>query len=85
MKNMAANGAAAIAIFIFCIMGVATSVEVKKEGEASLMVYICISEHVVVFSCEFQKKALFLMHALVTAYEKTMIHYVHIAIQIVMI
>ena len=40
MKNMAANGAAAIAIFIFCIMGVATSVEVKKEGEASLMVYI---------------------------------------------
>ena len=43
MKNMAANGAAAIAIFIFCIMGVATSVEVKEEGEACLMVHI--SEH----------------------------------------
>ena len=50
MKNMAA---AAITIFIFCIMGVATSVEVKKEGEAFLMVYIRISEHVVVFSCQF--------------------------------
>ena len=49
MKNMAA---AAITIFIFCIMGVATSVE---EGEAFLMVYIRISEHVVVFSCEFKK------------------------------
>ena len=37
MKNMAA---AAITIFIFCIMGVATSVELKEEGEAFLMVYI---------------------------------------------
>ena len=34
MKNMAA---AAISIFI---LGVATSVEVKEEGEAFLMVYI---------------------------------------------
>ena len=36
-SNMAA---AAITIFIFCIMGVATSVELKEEGEAFLMVYI---------------------------------------------
>ena len=52
MKNMAA---AAITIFIVCIMGVAISIE---EGEAFLMVYIRISEHVVVFSCEFKKGTL---------------------------
>ena len=39
MKNMAANGAAVIAILIFFIMGMATSAEIK-EGEACQMMFI---------------------------------------------
>ena len=39
IKNMAANGATAIAILIFFIMGMATSTEIK-EGEACQMMFI---------------------------------------------